>query len=248
MWPSCIRRMRHRRAPLPSHGSCSTNRSRGFFDQRRAALRPKNVAREYGQLRRDFKTSDTPGSHRWTGFDLYTRVRLAHRPWRDFTRLPIGGGQTRVRRLPGANRRRRERPGSARRTGRVVRLSRPPRRAPWRHPPPRIAPGKRDPRGPQHPRPTAPPRQEARPRPHPDSKRRVARRRVAGRTAGSTGGDGPSRRRSRLDRTSGTGGGGHGGARLPTLVGRFSQSRIMGGRVAYAACRPGNYADRHNVC
>ena len=29
--------------------------------ERRAALRPKNVAGEYGQLRRDFKTSDTPG-------------------------------------------------------------------------------------------------------------------------------------------------------------------------------------------
>jgi hypothetical protein len=137
----------------------------------------------------------------------------------------VSVGQRRVRHLLDANRRRRGRPGSARRTIRAVRSSRLPRLARWRHPPPHIAPGKRDPRGRPHRRPTAPRRRRATPPPHPGSMRRVARRPVAGRIAGSTGGDGPSRRRSRPDRTSGTVGGGRGGSRLPTLVGRVSQSR-----------------------
>ena len=85
-------------------------------------------------------------------------------------------------------------------------------------------------------------------RPRPGSSRPAARRPAAGTTAGSTGGDGPSRRRSRPDRTNGTAEGGHDGSRLPTLVGLRPRSRYHGGRVAHPACRPGNYADRRNVC
>ena len=32
------------------------------------------------------------------GFDMYTRVRLVRRPWRDCTRMSIDAGQGRIRR------------------------------------------------------------------------------------------------------------------------------------------------------
>jgi hypothetical protein len=41
-----------------------------LFDQCRAAFRPKNVAGEYGQLRKDFKTSDPSVRYRKIGFDM----------------------------------------------------------------------------------------------------------------------------------------------------------------------------------
>lgn len=53
----------------PSDGLCCTRRRRFPFDQRRAALRPKNIAGEYGQLRLDFKTSAAPGRYGRTGID-----------------------------------------------------------------------------------------------------------------------------------------------------------------------------------
>ena len=158
------------------------------------------------------------------------------------------GANDLVRHPLGASRRQPGRPGPARRTIGAVRLPRLLRRALWRHPPPRTAPGKPDPIGRPHHRPTAPPRRRARPSGRPGATRLVARTPAAGKTAGSTGGDGPSRCRSRLDRTSGTAAGGRDGSRLPTLVRVLRDPGIIDGRVAQAGCRPGNYAERRNVC
>jgi hypothetical protein len=184
--------------------------------------------------------------HRGPSDPAYTWVPLAHRPWRDCTRLRIGGGQAHgdeipgasrlgtaprevaVRHSPGASRRQPGRRGSARRKVRAVQLPRLLRRALWRRPPLHIAPGICDPIGRPPRRPTGPPRRRVvptRPQPLPCSSRHVARMPAAGKTADSTGDDDPSRHRLRLDHTSGRAGGGHGGSRLPTLVRGAPRSR-----------------------
>jgi len=75
---------------------------------------------------------------------------------------------------------------------------------------------------------------------------------AAGRIADSIGADGPSRRQSRLDRTTGTAAGGLGGSRLPTLVRWIligpKTPRIIKGRAAYPACPAGNYPNGRTVC
>lgn len=82
-------------------------RCRRIFDQRRAALRPKNVAGEYRQLRQDFKTLDSPSytperpgtgvaiQHPWAGSSSRcgthaAEIHRTRRPWRDCTRLLAG--------------------------------------------------------------------------------------------------------------------------------------------------------------
>ena len=170
----------------------------------------------------------------------------AHLPWRDSTRLPIGGGQAHggvlldasrpgaaprdvaVRHPLGASRQQPGRPGSAHCKVRAVRLPRLLRRALWRRLLPHIAPGRRDPTGRPPRRLTTPPRQEVRPtmsQPRPCSTRPVARMPAAGKTADSTGGDDPSRHPLRRVHTSDRAAGGHGGSRLPTLVRRAPRSR-----------------------
>jgi hypothetical protein len=170
----------------------------------------------------------------------------AHVPWRDCTRLRIGGGQAHggvvldasrlgaarrdvaFRHPLGASRQQPGQRGSARRKVRAVRLLRLLRRALWRRLLQHIAPGRRDPIGRPPRRLTAPPRQEARPtmpQPRPCSARPVARMPAAGKTADSTAGDDPSRHPLRRDRTNGRAAGGHGGSRLPTLVRRAPRSR-----------------------
>ena len=229
----------------PSHGNCCTMRCR-------AALRPKNVAGEYGQLRRDFKTSDAPDCYWRTGFGvrnaLSKGIRNAPlRPWVsgslrtqvhvDTTDAPSmarlypamhRSWSGRIRHPPGASHRPPERPGSARRIIRAVRSPGLLLRGRWRYPPPRTAPGRPGRTGRPRRPPTRPRRRAATPvspRRRPGSARRAVRMPAAGTTAGSTGGDVPSRRRTRLDRTSGTAAGGGDGSRLPTLVGIARRSR-----------------------
>jgi len=155
---------------------------------------------------------------------------------------------------PGASRRQPWPLGSARRTARAVRWPRLLRRGLWRRPPLRIAPGRRGPIGRRRRRPTARSHRKARPvspQPRPGSTKPAARRPAAGKTADSIGGDGPSRYRSRRDRTSGRDGGERAESRLPTLVGSSlfepATPRIIGGRVACTTCQPGNYAARRDV-
>ena len=171
---------------------------------------------------------------------MLVKVRSGRHGANDGVRHPLGAS----RRQPGL-------PGPARRTIGAIRLPRLLRRALWRHLPPRIAPGTHDPTGRPHRQLTAPLRRRAgpaRPQRHRRSTRPVAHMPAAGKTAGSTDGGGPSRCRSRLDRTSGTAAGGRGGSRLPTLVRMLHDPGIIDGRVAYTGCPPGNYADRRNVC
>ncbi len=128
------------------------------------------------------------------------------------------GAARHPRHLLVATRRQPWQPGSAPHTVRAVRSRRLLHRVLWQHPPLRIAPDTRDPTGRPHHRPTAQPRPLAQPRPHRGLSRPVARMRVAGKTADSTGGADPSRHRSHLDHTSGMVGAGNDASRLPTLV------------------------------
>jgi hypothetical protein len=107
-----------------------------------------------------------------------------------------------------ATRRRPRRLASGQRTVLAIREQRLLRQARWRHPPPRIAPGRHGRTGQRPRRPTAPPRRPAKTRLSHRGSRPAARRHAADTTAGSTGGDGPTRCRRRLVHTSGTAAGG----------------------------------------
>ena len=258
----------------PSHGSCCTNDAVATC---RAALRPKNVAGEYGQLRQDFKTSDTPGCYRRTGFGVghalskgdperaVAPVRLSGSsqtqvPGCDTTGASFHGatvpgyassrGQRRVRHPLGASRRRPGRPGSARHTVRAVRSPRLLRRARWRHPRPRSAPGRPGRTGRPRRRPTTPRRRRG-------NDARVARFIEARCSYARCRHDCRQYWRRRPIPTSVTSRPhqrhGCGWARRLTPA-DFSRAAataypgIMSGRVACTACRPGNYAGRRNVC